>query len=163
MSELRQQFERYAQHDGKPLNEKALQEMELEQFREEFQRWKTGQAPSPTSGGTPVQTQPAVDYLKVFEAVGVDPANNEVIQLATRHAQDANALSAALVQWKINKGQQPSAPASAVAPPPGGVSAASDDQKATNLMNELAALSQNPSKNIKRIQELNKELRQLTG
>ena len=149
----------YLQRANIKLDERVIREMQVDEILAQ-----RGQQTPPQGNGGPLPTpQPSVDYLKVFTAVGVDPANNEVIQLAIQHSRNMKDLSAALVDWKITKSQQPAANASAVAPAPGGVSAASDDQKATNLMNELAVLSRNPSPNIKRIQELNKELRQLTG
>lgn len=121
------------------------------------------QAPSLANGGNHAAQPAVVDFLKIFQTVGVDPNDATVLQLTGQYGNNPDALELALIRHQRAKANPPPASAAALTAPSGSMGVGSDDQQAKTIMGELSNLRAQRIPDRKRIGELTAELRRLTS
>lgn len=136
--------------------DKAKREMQIDQLLTEAYA-QPASAPPASSNAGQQKAPDTVDFTAIYQAVGVDPNNNDVVRLTMQHGGNEAGLKAALVDYKMRQNSQPAAnPATAAAPSGGGSPSA--QTQLDNLNSEMAGLMKNPRANYNRIQEIQKEI-----
>lgn len=150
----------YAALTGLTIDPAVVERM---QVRELLERQSINASSQPASVGEVGTPSTSVDYLAIYNAVGVDPNSNAVIELTAKHANNPEKLSAALVQHKIEKARtQPPATASALIAPTG-TTGGDKNQILTQKMSELRTIAgMNGPRDMARVVQLQKEIAELS-
>ena len=152
-------IQRYARYAGVPVDGKALRDMRLDDLLE------GGAMPARPSVGAEAQAAQgqAVKFTEMYQAVGLDANDNEVLNLTMQHAGKPEVLKAKLMDLKLARNQAPVPSAASVAAPSGGSPPANLEAEAASLQAELAQLATDPRRNFAAIQTKTARLRQITS
>ena len=136
---------------------KTLDQAKREVAIDEFLRSPDRQAPAPVAptNVTPADATANVDFASMYAALGLDAADNDVINLTVKHSANPAKLSFELINLKNRRAANPAATPASVAQTPGGGAPSTD---INHVLSEIAELSKDPMKNFKRLQELQRQL-----
>lgn len=114
------------------------------------------QQAAPTNAAANGASTP-VDFTAIYQAVGLESTDNDVIRLTVQHAANPDRLKSALVDLKQRRMSQPPANPATVASPSGGGVASTNIQLEQKTA-EMERLLSDPVRNHKRLTELKKEI-----